>query len=64
MKIYVSLSLVAACAALLCSCKKEEPSAPSRKGVTVLDQGVTDAAQSAFDKRQAELAKKKTDKKK
>ena len=62
MKIQWMCGLIAACGLIACSCKQEAPAAPSRKGVTVGDPATMDAAQSAFEKRQAELAKKKAEK--
>ena len=63
MKISMICALTAACGVMACSCKQEAPAeAPQRKGVTVGDQETMKAAQAAFEKRQAELAKKKADK--
>ena len=60
MKIYVSLLMLAACGALACSCKQEAPKTDAR-WKTFADGNKTDlnTGQTAFEKRQAQLQKKK-----
>ena len=63
MKIQTICFSIAACGLIACSCKQEAPAeVPQRKGVTVGDPATMSAAQGAFEKRQAELTKKKAEK--